>query len=197
MPKGKVHRDYALLRSLFQTYSSSVFAIYASFLIPRRISGDISRSAALCVVDPHGVLVMEHNGCQGGGNRLPSGAILTVKLNTIEQETGVVSKLAWFPGAFVSLRSRLVRQFTITLSGFNDSSVLSVLISVRNQLEKSPLGLNLSLVVLALLSIVPTIFVRRLSSRKLPPAPPEWPLIGHLHLLGTHAHQSMAELAAK
>lgn len=34
-------------------------------------------------------------------------------------------------------------------------------------------------------------------SRKLPPSPRGIPIIGHLHLLGTHAHESMAQLAQK
>ncbi|KAG0628793.1 hypothetical protein M758_1G053500 [Ceratodon purpureus] len=82
-------------------------------------------------------------------------------------------------------------------SVFNTTQVISVLTNVRNELANSSLGLNQSLVLIVLLALTPFFFLRWLSTRKLPPAPPSWPLIGHLHLLGTHAHQSMAVLSKK
>lgn len=80
---------------------------------------------------------------------------------------------------------------------FDYSQVISVLTYIRRELENSRLGLNQSLVLIVLLAFTPAFFLRWLSTRKLPPSPPSWPLIGHLHLLGTHAHQSMAALSAK
>jgi hypothetical protein len=31
----------------------------------------------------------------------------------------------------------------------------------------------------------------------LPPSPPSWPILGHIHLLGPQVHQSLAQLATK
>ncbi|KAG0575997.1 hypothetical protein KC19_5G047200 [Ceratodon purpureus] len=78
------------------------------------------------------------------------------------------------------------------------SHAMEILDYMRAELEASKLGLNWTLALIVLLSIIPAILLHRWwSGRKLPPSPPAWPILGHLHLLGTHAHESMAQLSQK
>ncbi|KAJ7294225.1 hypothetical protein O6H91_Y272200 [Diphasiastrum complanatum] len=53
----------------------------------------------------------------------------------------------------------------------------------------------LGLVLLFMLSKLILLLYQPQNKLNLPPSPPAWPLIGHLHLLGTLVHQSLAQIA--
>ncbi|KAJ7548417.1 hypothetical protein O6H91_07G011000 [Diphasiastrum complanatum] len=55
----------------------------------------------------------------------------------------------------------------------------------------------LGLVLLFMLSKLILLLYQPQNKLNLPPSPPAWPLIGHLHLLGTLPHQSLAKIACK